>query len=116
MIVSRPGDLVACIAGRSSRHLPLAAAVDDTSRPLNLTVTVAPGAAVPQIGSRMSRCSTMWSPITVGTASVDAPDAPGTSGPTNVTTSEAVATRVGRPHGTQRIVVMAPDRHVARKT
>src|SRR5258706_1430334 len=47
-------------------HLPPASAVGLTGCFLNVTVTFSPGAAVPQIGTFVSRCKTMFSLMTHG--------------------------------------------------
>ena len=47
---------------RCTIHLPAASAVADLVWPLNLMVIFSAGSAVPQIGTGMSLCNTMWSP------------------------------------------------------
>ena len=54
----------AFIAGSLTSHLPESSAVAEASWPRNLTVTFSPGSAVPQTGTAMPCCSTMWSPKT----------------------------------------------------
>src|ERR1017187_5165275 len=44
-------------------HVPVASAVADFVWPLNFTVIFSPGSAVPQMGTCMPFCSTMWSLI-----------------------------------------------------
>src|ERR1017187_3432249 len=43
-------------------HVPVASAVADFVWPLNFTVIFSPGSAVPQMGTCMPFCSTIWSP------------------------------------------------------
>src|ERR1035438_10391628 len=42
-------------------HVPVASAVADFVWPLNFTVIFSPGSAVPQMGTCMLFCNTMWS-------------------------------------------------------
>src|SRR6185436_4766924 len=53
------GEVLAGMPARFTCHLPVpAAAVVETFWPWKLTVTVAPGAAVPKTGTGMLRCKT----------------------------------------------------------
>ena len=54
------------MAGSTTFQLPWASALAVAVASSSFTVTSSSGAAQPQIGSGRSRCSTMWSPITLG--------------------------------------------------